>query len=220
MLPAHCSNRYVTFAPMRCFVICDDDSWQDLFASAQAVELIRVSRDECVPGSSGIVFDLRSEAWDMELYRKNPDNPIFISAVTGTLLHHDAPSNVVRMNGWANMLSRPQVECAGQPSIRLRAEEILDRLNKKIEWVPDQAGMVSPRVIAMIINEAWFALQEGVSTKEEIDIAMQLGTNYPYGPFRWGEMIGLRKIVDLLTHLSNTNPRYEIASLLKQEVEL
>ncbi len=78
--------------------------------------------------------------------------------------------------------------------------------------------MVSPRVISMIVNEAWFALQEGVSSREEIDIAMQLGTNYPYGPFAWGEKIGLKKIVSLLTRLSAQNPRYQVADLLLQEV--
>ena len=42
----------------------------------------------------------------------------------------------------------------------------------------------------MIINEAFLALQEGVSTKEEINTAMKLGTNYPLGPFEWVEKIG------------------------------
>jgi 3-hydroxybutyryl-CoA dehydrogenase len=122
------------------------------------------------------------------------------------------------MNGWENMLSKPLIECAADSIIRSRAEELLDRLNKKVEWVPDEPGMVSPRVISMIINEAWFALQEGVSSREEIDIAMQLGTNYPLGPFAWGEAIGLKKIVSLLKKLAIQNPRYEVADLLLQEV--
>jgi 3-hydroxyacyl-CoA dehydrogenase len=45
----------------------------------------------------------------------------------------------------------------------------------------------------MIINEAYFALEDNVSTKAETDIAMKLGTNYPYGPFEWGQLIGLKK---------------------------
>jgi 3-hydroxybutyryl-CoA dehydrogenase len=47
---------------------------------------------------------------------------------------------------------------------------------------------------------------------------MQLGTNYPYGPFAWGEKIGLKKIVSLLNRLATLNPRYEVADLLLQEV--
>ena len=48
---------------------------------------------------------------------------------------------------------------------------------------PDIPGFISARVVSMIINEAYFALEEEVSSKEEIDTAMKLGTNYPYGPF-------------------------------------
>jgi 3-hydroxybutyryl-CoA dehydrogenase len=54
----------------------------------------------------------------------------------------------------------------------------------------------------MIVNEAFIALKEGVSTKEEIDIAMKLGTNYPYGPFEWAEKIGTERIKNLLSKLS------------------
>ena len=68
--------------------------------------------------------------------------------------------------------------------------------------------MITPRVIAMIINEAYFTLQAGVSTKEEIDTAMKLGTNYPYGPFEWADKIGLNRIKTLLQTLSKTDTRY------------
>jgi len=77
---------------------------------------------------------------------------------------------------------------------------------------------VTPRVISMIINEAYFALDEGISSKEEIDTAMKLGTNYPYGPFEWSEKIGLKKIYDLLIALTTTNSRYKPAPRLEQEV--
>jgi 3-hydroxybutyryl-CoA dehydrogenase len=204
---------------MRCFVISDDDGWKDLFASALNVIVIRVSREECIPGKSDIIFDLRDEAWDIGLYKDHPDNPIFISAVQGTLKEHHSPINVVRMNGWANMLAKPLIECVADSTVQIRAEEILDRLNKKVEWVPDEPGMVSPRVIAMIVNEAWYALEEGVSSGDDIDIAMQLGTNYPYGPLTWGDKIGLKKIVSLLTRLKQQNPRYEVAESLVKEAE-
>ena len=61
------------------------------------------------------------------------------------------------------------------------------------------------------------ALNEGVSTKEEVDTAMKLGTNYPYGPFEWAQNIGLRNVVDLLQKLSLAQPRYEPAVLLVEE---
>lgn len=202
---------------MRCFVLADDAHWKDLFASALAVEVIKVGRDECRPGNNDILFDLRSEAWDMDLYQTLPHNPIFISAVEGTLHQHRAPANVVRINDWPGMATKPLLECSGDAANRARAEEILDRLGKKPEWVPDQAGMISPRVIAMIINEAWMTWEEGVASKEDIDTAMKLGTNYPFGPFAWGSMIGLGKVVSLLQALRPANERYEpAASLLKE----
>jgi 3-hydroxybutyryl-CoA dehydrogenase len=202
---------------MRCFVLSDDDHWKELFASSLAVEVIRVSRNECIPGNADVLFDLRYEAWDMALYKAFPQNPIFISAVQGTLSQHQAPDHVVRLNGWAGMMDKPLLECSGHPSIRPRAEDIIDRLNKKVEWVPDLAGMVSPRVISMIINEAWYTWEEGVASKDDIDTAMKLGTNYPFGPFAWGELIGLKKIVSLLHSLAPANPRYQVAGSLAKE---
>jgi 3-hydroxybutyryl-CoA dehydrogenase len=71
-------------------------------------------------------------------------------------------------------------------------------------------------VIASIINEAFFALQENVSTREDIDTAMKLGTNYPYGPFEWAERIGLMRIYGLLDALCRQHGRYLPAPLLKQ----
>ena len=55
----------------------------------------------------------------------------------------------------------------------------------------------------MIINEAFIALREGVSTKEEINTAMKLGTNYPYGPFEWAGKIGIERVNALLDKLDN-----------------
>jgi 3-hydroxybutyryl-CoA dehydrogenase len=77
--------------------------------------------------------------------------------------------------------------------------------------------MVTPRITAMIINEAWFTFGDGISSKEEIDIAMKLGTNYPFGPFEWGEKIGIKDVVHLLTELKRTGERYVIAPALLKE---
>ena len=76
---------------------------------------------------------------------------------------------------------------------------------------------MSARVLSAIINEAWFALQENVSTKNEIDTAMKLGTNYPFGPFEWCERIGVNNIYGLLNELAKSDSCYEPAALLKKE---
>ncbi|RYF80186.1 MAG: 3-hydroxybutyryl-CoA dehydrogenase, partial [Chitinophagaceae bacterium] len=92
-------------------------------------------------------------------------------------------------------------------------------LNRKWEWLPDEPGFVSPRVVSMIINEAFMALAENVSTKEEINTAMKLGTAYPYGPFEWAEKIGMQNIVALLQKLGTTQTRYTPAELLVKEMQ-
>ena len=141
---------------------------------------------------------------------------IIINSVSGTL--EDLPGGFIRMNGWNSFLKRPVAEAACTDfKIRPAAETMFSCFSKKTEWTPDIPGFISVRVVSMIINEAYFALEEGVSTKEEIDTAMKLGTHYPYGPFEWGQIIGLSKLNERLTKLAGKNSRYSPATLLQQE---
>ncbi|NDB52891.1 MAG: hypothetical protein EB025_02300 [Chitinophagaceae bacterium] len=124
-----------------------------------------------------------------------------------------------RLNGWTGFLEKERIElvCENE-SIRNQLEEAFFKLNRQPEWVKDQIGFIAPRVICSIINEAYLALSEGVSDKNQIDLAMQLGTNYPMGPFAWAEKIGKAHVLHLLEKLSAESPRYKPASLLKEEV--
>ena len=83
--------------------------------------------------------------------------------------------------------------------------------------MPDIAGFITPRIVVSIINEAHIALEEKVSNETEIDTAMKLGTNYPYGPFEWNELIGPEKVYNLLDALSKEHERYRPCELLKQK---
>ena len=67
----------------------------------------------------------------------------------------------------------------------------------------------------MIINEAFFALEEKISSPTEIDMAMKLGTNYPEGPIAWAKQIGAKHIYQLLSELSKKSDRYFPHALLK-----
>lgn len=143
--------------------------------------------------------------------------PVLVNAVTQVL--NELPKGFIRFNGWNTFLKRPLVEVAAlDEKAKSKAGEIFSLFNKKIEWVPDIPGFISARIIAMIINEAYFALKEGVSTRQEIDIAMKLGTNYPYGPFEWAEKIDPGNVCELLGTLSVVNKRYEPAELLQKDV--
>jgi len=89
-------------------------------------------------------------------------------------------------------------------------------IGKKTEIVQDRAGLVSPRIICQIINEAAFALQDDIARPEDIDTSMKLGVSYPYGPFEWAERIGIGNVVDILhaLHAEYQEERYRVAPLL------
>jgi 3-hydroxybutyryl-CoA dehydrogenase len=144
--------------------------------------------------------------------------PVIINSVIDTLEETD-PS-FIRINGWNTFLSSSLIEAScNDEDLKSKAEEAFSFFNKKIEWLPDEPGFVTARVISMIINEAFIALGEGVTTKEDINIAMKLGTAYPYGPFEWAGKIGVQNIVTLLNKLSKTHMRYKPAELMVQETD-
>lgn len=125
---------------------------------------------------------------------------IIINSVEQTL--QETNNSFIRINGWNTFLRSSIIEASiAKEENKAKAQEVFSLFNKNLEWVPDHVGFITPRIISMIINEAFIALKEGVSTKEEIDTAMKLGTNYPYGPFEWAEKIGFRKIESLLRKL-------------------
>jgi 3-hydroxybutyryl-CoA dehydrogenase len=98
-----------------------------------------------------------------------------------------------------------------------RMKGLLSGFGQSCRIVPDIPGMVGARILCSIINEAYYALQDQVSSREEIDTAMKLGTNYPIGPFEWGSKIGLPQVHALLLTLSRTESRYAPARALEQE---
>ena len=158
----------------------------------------------------------RPDTYRVQQLKKLQADLVIVNSVITT--GAELPENFIRINSWPTFLKRSLIEASCQnEKLKTKAEEIFLCLNKKIEWIPDIPGFVTARVIAMIVNEAYFALNEKVSTKEEIDLAMKLGTNYPYGPFEWSEKIGLKNIYSLLSDLYKINSRYEPAPLLNKE---
>ena len=91
-------------------------------------------------------------------------------------------------------------------------------LGKHVEWVGDAPGLVLGRIVCQLVNEAVFALAEGVGSAEDIDTAMRLGFNYPRGPLEWGESIGLERVLALLDALRRElgEERYRAAPLLRR----
>jgi 3-hydroxybutyryl-CoA dehydrogenase len=161
-------------------------------------------------------FDLCFEETGRTAFAGISTIPVFVNAVIKTA--DRLPQNHIRINAWPGFLENEKIEIAAANDASLRGgTAVLEILQWKYQLAPDTPGMIAPRVIAMIINEAYYALGEDISTKSGIDTAMKLGTNYPYGPFEWSEQIGLQKIHTLLQKLSEQNKRYTIAPLLEKE---
>ncbi|TCP56048.1 3-hydroxybutyryl-CoA dehydrogenase [Tumebacillus sp. BK434] len=91
-------------------------------------------------------------------------------------------------------------------------------LGREAVWVKDSAGLVMPRVVAMVINEAAYALMEGIATEADLDTAMRLGTNYPHGPLEWADQIGVEQVVAVLQGVfaEQGDDRYRPAPLLQR----
>jgi 3-hydroxybutyryl-CoA dehydrogenase len=102
---------------------------------------------------------------------------------------------------------------------RGKLTELCERLNTPFQVVEDRVGLVTPRVICMIINEAYYTVEEGTATRSDVDLAMKSGTNYPFGPFEWCQKIGIREVFELLeaVHADTKNERYKICPLLRAE---
>ena len=153
----------------------------------------------------------------IDLLKKLTSGLVIINSVTKTVRQID--NSFVRINGWPTFLKRTIIEASIVNVERKEiAEEIFTFFNRKVEWMPDEPGFVTARIVSMIINEAYFALEENISSKAEIDTAMKLGTNYPFGPFEWSKKIGLKNILDLLSSMEIISKRYSPSTQLKNEV--
>jgi 3-hydroxybutyryl-CoA dehydrogenase len=99
-----------------------------------------------------------------------------------------------------------------------QAQEFFMQLGKEVAVVQDRVGMVMPRILCMLINEASFAVMDGIATPNDIDTAMKLGTNYPFGPIEWADRIGMPQVLAVLEaiHRDLGEERYRIAPLLRQ----
>ena len=199
-------------------VVKADDQQRDEFLSkpiAKCVMVTFLSTNAIIP-EGDVYFDLLFEEQGA-CFGYITDKPVFVNAVITTC--DVLPGNSIRINAWTGFLNREIIEVsAADPQILAEASQILHVMEWKYQLAPDLPGMISARVIAMIINEAYFGLGDEISTKAEIDIAMKLGTNYPYGPFEWSKKIGLPKIYALLKKMYETDSRYAVAPALEKEI--
>lgn len=201
---------------MRLVILATDDQLLEMASAFKISELVVVhsSGDFFNEQPGDIYFNLMEDACSRDY--SNIKAPIIINSVIITLKEMKAGPNVLRINGWPGFLKRPAWEIAGERTGLI--DILFADLQKECIHVSDKSALPSARVISLIVNEAYFALGEEISSKEEIDIALKLGTNYPYGPFEWSDRIGLANIYLLLMELSRTDKRYLPAPALVKEV--
>lgn len=173
-----------------------------------------------------LVFDLDfdSDNHNLQYYSYDRNKVVFVGAVKKQLAdainqsHAEVKCHLVGMNTWPTLIDRDLLELTVADKNTL---PIVERICAELEWkyriVDDRVGMVTPRLLAMIINEACYTLQEGTATREDIDTAMKLGTNYPHGPLQWADRIGIANVYETLQAIYNDthDERYKVCPLLK-----
>ncbi len=120
------------------------------------------------------------------------------------------------------LLSNTLVELA--PSLHTTKETadavtaLFASVKKETAMVQDSVGMVMPRILCQIINEALFTVQNDVAAPKDIDEAMKHAMNFPRGPIAWGESIGFSNVVTVLDALYHHyhEERYNVAPILRQ----
>jgi 3-hydroxybutyryl-CoA dehydrogenase len=174
--------------------------------------------------SFDIIFDLNFDDQPDSISDYSDINPktVLVLGAVKIQLHQAIPrklqQQVIGINALPTFLNRKVLEAS-----TLKSETNPDVLTglgwEKINYSESRIGMVTPRIISMIINEAYFTLQEGTASREDIDKGMKLGTAYPYGPFEWCDKIGIVHVYEVLDAMASDthDERYKICNLLKTE---
>ena len=110
---------------------------------------------------------------------------------------------------------------SSSPLAAKRAERFFAALGKHVAWVGDAPGLVLGRIVCQVINEAAFALGEGVGGARDIDLGMVLGLSHPRGPFAWADEIGVDHVLTVLEALCEEyrEERYRPAPALRRLVQ-
>ena len=160
------------------------------------------------------------------VYARFPQVPVLAGIVRTSLSElmneyaFEQGFSIVGCNWLPGFLTMPVMELSVMDSGQITAlADMMVALGWEYEIVEDRVGLITPRVICMIINEAYMAAQEGTASRDDINIAMRLGTNYPMGPFEWCDKIGIRNVCSVLdaVYRATGNERYKISALLARE---
>ena len=100
------------------------------------------------------------------------------------------------------------------------ATQVGKRMGKEVVVIKESPGFITSRINAMIGNEAFYMLQEGIASAQEIDTALKLGLNHPMGPFEMVDLVGLDTRLHILEYLHKTlGEKFRPAPLMVQYVK-
>ena len=104
-----------------------------------------------------------------------------------------------------------------RPLTAEKADEVFRCLGFHPEWVADAPGLVLGRIVCQLVNEAAFAVGEGVGSADDVDAGLTLGLNHPRGAVAWGDEIGLDRVLATIDGLwtERREERYRAAPLLR-----
>ncbi|MFH0989292.1 MAG: 3-hydroxyacyl-CoA dehydrogenase family protein [bacterium] len=166
-----------------------------------------------IPEHSVVALELTNT--NLELKKQNlwkldvslpPSATILSSSITVTATEQSSwimhKHRLVGIGALPTLSNRPAIEVA--PTV-FNPDEIIEivrkffhHLDKEIILVQDRIGMVFPRMICQVINEAAHAIQEGVADPKDLDIVMKEACQFPAGPIEWADRIGLDQVVAVL----------------------
>jgi 3-hydroxybutyryl-CoA dehydrogenase len=111
---------------------------------------------------------------------------------------------------------------ASQGFVGEAMETFFGSLGFLTEWVEDAPGLVLGRIVCQLVNEAAFAIGEGVGSADDVDTGLKLGLSHPRGPVEWAEAIGVEHVVAVLDGLwdERHEERYRVAPLLRRAAAL
>lgn len=175
-----------------------------------------------------LIFDLTFDEQPERLkwYAELQDIPVFVGAVKTqiekVIYDHGGRlyCRLIGMNTLPTFIGRPRAElCITMDDHIEMVEKVCSDLGWEYNIVGSRVGMATPRIIFMIINEAYYTVQEGTASKEDIDTGMKLGTAYPMGPFEWCQKVGIKNVYETLEALyaDTHDERYKVCPLLKTE---
>jgi 3-hydroxybutyryl-CoA dehydrogenase len=134
------------------------------------------------------------------------------------------PDKVIAMHFFNPVHKMPLVEIVRGLETSDETAEVIEQvarlMGKETVVINEFPGFVTSRISALVGNEAFYMLQEGLGAPEEIDKAIKLGLNYPMGPFELGDLVGLDTRLNNLRYLhEKLGEKYRPAPLLEQYVK-